>query len=147
MSGNLVCFPRSVIEDIGYPPSEQLPHCRADIVYTLRAKRSGYNLQVLGDATAICPLNSLEEGWASSSITMSKRWQQLSTLKSNIHPPTYWNYCNEVFFRLGSGIFIWTYIKLIAFTIVRLVIPLAWLQQLKTYKDALLHPSKSLGNS
>ncbi len=54
MSGNLVCLPRSVVEKIGYPLSKQLPHCLADIVYTWEAKKAGYELEVLGDATAVC---------------------------------------------------------------------------------------------
>jgi GT2 family glycosyltransferase len=53
MSGNLVCFPRSIIEDIDLPPSNLLPHHQADIVYTWMAKQAGYQLFVLGDATSI----------------------------------------------------------------------------------------------
>jgi GT2 family glycosyltransferase len=69
MSGNLVCLPRNVIDEIGYPPAERLPHCRADIVYTLMAKRAGYDLQVIGDAIAISPLNPFDEGWIHSPIS------------------------------------------------------------------------------
>jgi len=135
-SGNLVCLPRSVVDDIGYPPAECLPHCRADIVYTLTAKRAGYNMQVLGDAVAIAALNPLDEGWTFSSVPMRQRWRQLFTLKSNIHPPTYWAYCNEVFGWIGPILFIWIYIKLIGFTLARWILPLSWLTKLKTFKHS-----------
>lgn len=138
-SGNLVCLPRSVVDDIGYPPAERLPHCRTDIVYTLAAKRAGYDLQVLGDAIAISPLNPLDEGWVFSTVPMLQRWQQLTSLKSNIHPPTYWVYCLEVFGWIGPFLFIWIYVKLIGFTVFRWLLPLAWLKQLKQIKDFLLH--------
>jgi GT2 family glycosyltransferase len=140
MSGNLVCLPRSVVNDIGYPPVEKLPHCRADIVYTLTGKRAGYNLQVLGDAIGLASLNPLDEGWAFSSVPMIQRWKQLFTLKSNIHPPTYWAYCNQVFGLVGPALFIWVYIKLISFTLARWVLPLHWLTKLKSLKDAKLQP-------
>lgn len=137
MSGNLVCLPRSIVADIGYPPAEHLPHCRADIVYTLAAKRAGYDLWVLGDAIAIASLNPLDEGWAFSTVPMVQRWRQLTSLKSNIHPPTYWVYCNRVFGLLGPILFLSVYLKLLAFTLARWVLPLPWLKQLKTLKDAV----------
>jgi GT2 family glycosyltransferase len=135
MSGNLVCLPRSVVEDIGYPPADRLPHCRADIVYTLAAKRAGYELSVLGDAVALATLNPFDQGWAFSEIPMKERWRQLGSLKSNIHLPTYWAYCNAVFGWFGPLLFVSVYFKLAGFTIARWILPLAWLKQLKTLKD------------
>lgn len=135
MSGNLVCFPRSVVDNLGYPPADRLPHCRADIVYTLVAKRAGYDLAVLGDAIALATLNPFDQGWALSEIPMGERWRQLCSLKSNIHPPTYWEYCNAVFGWLGPFLFVAVYLKLVGFTIARWILPLAWLKQLKTLKD------------
>ncbi|MFH7245466.1 MAG: glycosyltransferase family 2 protein [Spirulina sp.] len=135
MSGNLVCLPCSIVDDIGYPPADRLPHCRADIVYTLTAKRAGYELSVLGSAVALAVLNPFDQGWAFSEIPMGQRWRQLSSLKSNIHPPTYWVYCKAVFGWLGPLLFVAVYLKLLGFTIARFILPLAWLKQLKTLKD------------
>jgi GT2 family glycosyltransferase len=135
MSGNLVCLPRSIVDDIGYPPEKELPHCHTDVVYTLMAKRSGYDLQVLGDAIAVCAFDEIDGGWASSSVPMIERWRQLGSLKSNIHPLTYWVYCNRVFGILGPILFIWVYIKLLGFTVVRWILPLSMVKQLKTIKD------------
>lgn len=140
MSGNLVCLPTSVIKDMGYPPADQLPHCRADIVYTLSAKRAGYDLQVLGNAIAIAALNPFDVGWTFSTIPMSHRWRQLTSLKSNIHPPTYWVYCNLVFGALGPLLFFGVYLQLLVFTLARWVLPLARLKQLKAIKDTILTP-------
>ena len=140
MSGNLVCLPRSVVDDLSYPPADRLPHCRADIVYTLSAKRAGYDLQVLGDAVAIAALNPFDEGWVFSSIPMVSRWRQLGCLKSNIHPPNYWVYCHEVFGVIGPLLFLSVYIKLVAITLARWILPLDWVQQLKNMKDSALKP-------
>jgi hypothetical protein len=95
MSGNLVCLPRSVVEKIGYPPSKQLPHCLADIVYTWEAKKAGYELEVLGDATAVCAFNPMDEGWATSPIPMAKQWKLIPSFKSTLYPPAYWNSCKS----------------------------------------------------
>ncbi|MGB5972439.1 MAG: glycosyltransferase family 2 protein [Nodosilinea sp.] len=141
MSGNVVCLPRSVVDDLGYPPADFLPHCHADIVYTLAAKRAGYDLQVLGDAIALCAFNPIEAGWASSPIPMSARWRQIKSLKSGIHPPTYWVYCHRVFgWWIGLLLFVGVYLKLLGFTIARWFIPVALLKQAKAYKDNLLQP-------
>jgi hypothetical protein len=69
---------------------------------------------------------------------MAQRWQQLASLKSNIYPPTYWVYCNRVFGLLGPVLFLSVYLKLLAFTLARWVLPLAWLKQLKALKDTTL---------
>ena len=138
MSGNLVCLPRSVVEKIGYPPSEQLPHALADIVYTWEAKKAGYDLEVSGDSTAVCAFNSLEEGWASSVIPMSERWKLLTTSTSNLYPPAYWTSCKSFYGNLALIPFIRVYLRLILFTIARWLLPLPWLKNIKRWKEILL---------
>jgi len=138
MSGNLVCLPRSVIEKIGYPPNDKLPHCWADVVYTWEARKAGYKLEVLGNATAICAFNPLEEGWASSSMPMAKRWKLLLSLKSNLYPSAYWNYCKNFYGSLALVPFIQVYLRLILFTIVRWLLPLRVLKQMKEWKERIL---------
>jgi GT2 family glycosyltransferase len=143
MSGNLVCFPRSVIEKIGFPPSDQLPHHQADIVYTWMAKTAGLKLKVMGDATAICEFNPYEEGWSTSKISMLNRWKNLLSYKSNLYPPAFWHYCTKFYGFLGFIIFFHAYFKLILFTIIRLLIPLSILTEIKLMKQKIL-PSNSL---
>jgi GT2 family glycosyltransferase len=136
LSGNLVCLPRSVVDDIGYPPSKQAPQTWADVIYTWRAKRSGYRIEVLGEATAVCPANELEEGWASSPIPMMQRWAMLNTPKSSIYPPAYWLYCKSLYGLLGFLPFVQVYLKLIAFTILRFFLPLKLLKIFKKFKNS-----------
>jgi GT2 family glycosyltransferase len=138
MSGNLVCLPRSIVETIGYPPNDTMPHCLADIVYTWEAKKAGYDLEVLGDATAVCAFNPLEEGWASSEIPMRSRWQLLTTPKSNLYPSAYWCYCQSFYGKFAIVPFVQVYIRLIFFTALRWILPLKLVRQVKQFKDKLL---------
>jgi GT2 family glycosyltransferase len=108
MSGNLVCFPISVIDKIGLPPSKDLPHIMADVVYTWRAKKAEFKLIVCGNATAICKVNPLEEGLNSSPISMYLRWKLLTSYKSNLYPPAFWFYCKSFHGLLAPIVFIRT---------------------------------------
>jgi GT2 family glycosyltransferase len=149
MSGNLVCFPRSVIEKIGFPPSERLPHNCADIVYTWTAKKAGYNLIVCGDATAVCSFNPYEEGWSSSLISMRQRWSMLMSYKSNLYPPAFWYYCQQFYDFLAPFVFLKAYLSLIFFTLLRLILPLSVLTRLKQFKNTLIQeksPKKLIDN-
>jgi GT2 family glycosyltransferase len=138
MSGNLVCFPRSVIETIGFPPSEKLRHVLADVVYTYKAKQAGYQLEVLGDATAVCRFNAIDEGWASSSIPMWKRWRMIISYRSNLYPPSFWYYCKCFYGVLAPIVFLHAYVKLIIFTLIRSILPVPILKRLKVLKDRFL---------
>ncbi len=135
LSGNLICLPRSIVDNIGFPPADTLPHRWADIVYTRKAAQSGYKLKVLGYAPAVCPLNPLEIGWASSPIPMSQRWRMLSSIQSNLHPPHFWNYTQMFFGKKGIIVFVTVYLRLIIFTIVRYLVPLDYLKYLKKIKE------------
>lgn len=134
MSGNLVCFPRSVIDKIGFPPSDRLPHISADIVYTWTAKKAGYNLIVCGDATAVCPFNPYEKEWYSSTILIKQRWDMLMSYKSNLYPPSFWYYCRQCFGFLAPIVFLKGYLTLIFFTLLRYILPLSFLARLKRLK-------------
>lgn len=134
-SGNLVCMPRAVIDDIGYPPAQRAPQTWADVVYTWTAKQAGFEIWVLGAAIAICAHNPIEEGWSSSNISMWQRWQMLRTPKSSIYPQAYWFYCYQVYGRWGVFLFAEAYLKLLAFTVLRLVLPLSWVKAVKQWKD------------
>jgi GT2 family glycosyltransferase len=144
MSGNLVCFPRSVVDTVGLPPRQHLPHILADIVYTHEARRAGYELEVLGDATAICQFNPQDEGWASSPIPMGKRWQTILSYRSNLYPPSFWYYCKYFYGLLAPFIFFQAYLTLVSFTIARLVVPLPVLRRVKKLKDQFLQSNSSV---
>jgi GT2 family glycosyltransferase len=137
-SGNLVCLPRSVVDKVGYPPSRHAPQTWGDVVYTWRAKQAGFKVCMLGSAIAICPTNPLEEGWASSPITMTQRWKQLRSPKSSIYPPAYWFYCRQVYGLWGVLPFWQVYFKLVLFTLLRWIIPQDWIMTVKEIKDKRL---------
>ncbi len=46
LSGNLVCLPRDVIKELGYPNHKITPHYGGDSLYLLKAKKAGFNLVV-----------------------------------------------------------------------------------------------------
>jgi GT2 family glycosyltransferase len=46
LSGNIVCFPRSVIDRIGYPDASFTPHYGGDALYLILAKKAGFSIYV-----------------------------------------------------------------------------------------------------
>lgn len=44
LSGNLVCLPRFIVTQLGYPNKKLLPHYGGDSEYLIRARRNGYTL-------------------------------------------------------------------------------------------------------
>jgi GT2 family glycosyltransferase len=143
MSGNLVCFPMSVVNKIGLPPSKMLPHNMADVVYTWTAKKAGFKLLVCGNATAICELNPLEEGFNSSTIPMYLRWKSLVSYKSNLYPPAFWFYCKSFYRYLAPIVFIRTYLHFILLTLLRWVFPLSIIVKLTILKRRIFGENSS----
>ena len=144
-SGNLVCLPRSVVDVVGYPPGQQVPQTWGDVVYIWWAKQAKFQVQVLGFAVALCPINLLEEGWISSPIPMPQRWKQLRSPKSSIYPPAYWFYCRQVYGWWGIVPFGQVYLKLVLFTLLQLITPQAWMAQAKQIKDKRFQPNAQPG--
>jgi GT2 family glycosyltransferase len=136
-NGNLVCFPRSAIEKIGYPNSEKFPQALADVIYTWQAKQAGFHIEILGDARAICQFNPMEANWLTSSIPMRSRWKILNSPKSNLYPRAYWHYCQFFYGILGIIPFIQAYVLLTLFTVIKIFIPLEILKQIKTIKNKI----------
>jgi GT2 family glycosyltransferase len=137
MSGNLVCFGRSVIDRLGYPEKHLMPHYTADIVYTWEAKKKGFELLVLGDARAVCALT--ESSWSTSPMPMLDRWRQLNSPKSTLYPSSYWRYCQSFYGRWAFLMFACGYLKLVAFTIMRIVVPLSAMRSLKQWKTQVFN--------
>ena len=46
LSGNIVCIPRSVVDQIGYPDSSFTPHYGGDALYLILAKKAGFSIYV-----------------------------------------------------------------------------------------------------
>ena len=135
MSGNLVCIPCSVIDRIGYPLNHKLPQSLADVVYTWEAQKAGYQLEVIGDAKAICKFNPLEQGWLISSTPIIQQWKRLRGPKSNFYPPAYWHYCKSFYGYLALIPFLHVYFKLLVITIIRWILPASVILKVRLYKN------------
>ncbi|MBR8826549.1 MAG: glycosyltransferase family 2 protein [Gomphosphaeria aponina SAG 52.96 = DSM 107014] len=135
LSGNLVCFSRSVIDSIGYPPNHKTPHYYGDVLYTWQARLKGYKLAILGSATALCSFNSDQSSWLIGEISFRENWQKLSSPKSMRYFKGYWHFCLTVWGIFGILIYYASYIKLIGIGILRFIFPLSWLKFFK-YKLA-----------
>lgn len=122
-SGNLVCLPRSIVNQIGYPPSHKFPQCFADVIYTWEARKNGFQPKVIGKATAFCEFNESEQNWLTNSKPILKQWQLMKTPKSNLYPPAYWHYCSSFYGVLAPLAFLHIYVKLVLITFIRLLLP------------------------
>jgi GT2 family glycosyltransferase len=126
-----------VIDRLGYPEKHLMPHYTADIVYTWEAKKKGFELLVLGDARAVCALT--ESSWSTSAMPMLDRWRQLNSPKSTLYPSSYWRYCQSFYGRWAFLMFACGYLKLVAFTIIRMVVPLSAMRSLKQWKTQVFN--------
>lgn len=129
--GNLVCLPRDVIENLGYLPSENLPHYQADVVYTWQAKCSGYRIAIVGKAISICPFNSSEPGWLLSNENLKQIWASFSSPKSPFYFRGYKHFCLSIWGRLGILIFVQPYLRLILISFIKWIFPKRLLQKFK----------------
>lgn len=123
LDGNLVCLPRSVIDTIGYPAGKQVPHYGGDNLYTWQAKQAGYQLCLLGNATSICPRDHPEISWTLDPDPIWKYWRAIASPKTGCYLPGYWNFCINYWGILGILTFIYPYLKLLGFTILRCLFP------------------------
>jgi GT2 family glycosyltransferase len=137
VSGNLVCLPRSIVDKIGYPPSQRVPHNTGDVVYSYMAKKAGYHIYVLGSATAVGDFNASDYSWLTNEYSMVERWKIINSPKSYLYPPGLWHYATTLYGLSGIMIVVQAYVQLVLITIIRLFIPLIWLQKLSTWKNNL----------
>ncbi|MEM6252985.1 MAG: glycosyltransferase family 2 protein [Cyanobacteria bacterium P01_D01_bin.156] len=127
LDGNAVCLPRSVIDDIGYPPANLIPHYGGDNIYTWSAKQAGYKLYLLGDAISICPRDHPRISWTQGSETIWQHWQAAMSPKASYYWWGYWNFCLQYWGILGIIVFLQPYLRLILFTVLSVTLPPKWL--------------------
>ena len=132
--GNFVAIPRLVVETIGYPDAENLPHYFGDVDYTLRATRAGF-------ACMVDPSNVVEEqehsgNWDESWLTTRRPLRQIWARFAMKQASLYWR-SNWVYFRrhwgLGRGaiLFAKPYARLVGISLVRLLLPAAWIHRFR----------------
>lgn len=131
LDGNAVCLPRSVIDDVGYPPAKLIPHYGGDNVYTWSAKQIGYQLCLLGDAISICPRDHPKISWTIDPEPIWNAWQAAVSPKTRYYWWGYWNFCTRYWGIWGIVSFLNPYTRLVLFTVLRLFFPRQWLYFLK----------------
>jgi GT2 family glycosyltransferase len=134
LNGNLVCLPRAVIDAIGYPPGDRVPHYGGDFAYTLDARRAGWTLQLLGAARASSTIGPGDSSWLLSDTPIRQRWQHLRSPKSLYYIPGYWDLCVRVWGIWGILIFVQPYVRLSCIGVLRWMVPRPWLKALKSRK-------------
>lgn len=131
LDGNLVCLPRSVVDDIGYPLGKLIPHYGGDNLYTWSAKQAGYALCLLGNAVSSCPRDHPQISWTLDPDPIWKHWRAAASPKTSYYLPGYWHFCIRYWGIWGVAVFMRPYLRLVLFTVLRLALPRKWLHFLK----------------
>jgi len=135
LNGNLVCIPRIVIKDIGYPNFKIFPQYHGDTTYTKQAKKCGYRLLIQGDAITFCTNDHPKISWLNPNKPIIFYWKDYFKIGS----PHYWkselNYYKEMFGISGIGLYIYQkIIRFWLFVIFVTVTPVSLRQFLKRVK-------------
>lgn len=127
LNGNLVCVPRAVIAAIGFPDGRGLPHASGDTDYTLRAKKRGCAVLLVGSARAqAVPHNRLGyASWLLSGMSTRAIWGTLFNRRAYGYLPAdlrfRWRH-----WRIGGVLTaLWLVVKRIPISIAVLTVPLA----------------------
>ena len=137
-AGNCVCIPGEVIQKIGFPDTDNLPHGFADVDYTLRAGKAGVKTLAVGDARCTNEENVQQatRSWLLSDEPLGTFWKAIFSKKYALH----WKTSACFYFRHWGvwGIVLWLrpYVKLSCISILRLTIPHKILHRLFAERSA-----------
>jgi|688.fasta_scaffold194887_2 GT2 family glycosyltransferase len=146
VSGNLVCLPRSVIKDIGYPAANQYPQY-GDVPYTYKAKKWGYNIQAYGAYKAICmPNTQPQQSWLLGEDSIFSIWQSFFSPKSYFYFKSHWYWCMTFYGWLGIFVFIRPYWQWCRNAILRWLFPKSFLIYLRNRRDEFRGVKDITGN-
>ena len=128
--GNLVAVPRGVIDAIGYPDAENLPHFFADTDYSLRATAAGIRCVVDRGAVVEETLHSGSFGsWLTSRRPLRDIWARLRMKQASLYWRANWVYWRRHWGKvLGTLFFVKLYARLALISLVRLTVPYRWLK-------------------
>ena len=123
LDGNLVCMESSVVDDIGYPPNDLIPHYGGDNFFTWKAKKVGYKLELDGNIIAVCKQNKGDESWLLSDLSILELWQKINLPKSKFYSVGYWNFCLNFWGFKGILLYIKPYLRLAIISLLKFIIP------------------------
>ena len=96
LNGNLVAVHQKVIASLGLVPARRYPHFGGDVMYSLRARRHGFAVEIDPLAKALNRRDDpLRHVFQSHSI--AKLWREMARIASPLYFPTYWNMLHERF--------------------------------------------------
>lgn len=138
LNGNLVCLPARAIATLGYPDEFGLPHVLADSDYTLRARRAGLPVRLVGSARAATQpnLTANYRSWLLSDVPMLEWWRQLGRRGSHLNARTQLRFSWRHWRLRGLAYCLWLFAKLCAITVLRAVIPARTLQRWHGHRSA-----------
>ncbi|MBI4621985.1 MAG: glycosyltransferase family 2 protein [Verrucomicrobia bacterium] len=131
LSGNLVCLPAALAQEIGLPDARRLPHAIGDLDYAMRAAAAGWPVLVVHDAVAEAIPNTWDNhaSWLLSDIPVADIWRNAWRKRSYGYFPTQWFFFTRHWGWRGAVQAIWLLAKRGPIMCVRLIVPQTWLRR------------------
>jgi len=133
LNGNLICFHRDAVEQVGFPLADRFPQYHGETVYTWQLKQAGFQLILTNQVRAICSVNNRENHrWLIPDTSVPNLWKRLGSPKSPFYIPSFWHFRIALWGPLGALLFIRPYLRFCLISLMMLVLPKVLLQKLKT---------------
>jgi len=123
--GNLVAIPRCVVDRIGYPDGENIPHYGGDTDYTLRATAAGFSC-----LTLVSSLFHEKEivrddnrSWLLDDRPPLEIWKSSVAKKGVFYPQAFWTYQLRHWGWRGVLNFCFGYAKIVVILALKLALP------------------------
>jgi GT2 family glycosyltransferase len=111
LNGNLVCFPKNIAAEIGYPNQLTFPHYHGDTAYTHAASRKGYRLAIWGNAISHCQNDHIYlpsiNYWLQTERSPFDLWRELFKIQS----ANYWKAELSLYVEFFSIFGFWFYLR------------------------------------
>lgn len=147
LSGNFVCMPARVIEDIGYPNAEKCPHYGGDSHFLIRARKAGYSLfldarKSAQNIRAASTSNMNSNRWLLGDTSTKELFKLIFTPQSILSWRVWWFLYTEDFGLLGILLFLIKLTKTVAILLcisVLRLLPLSVRENISLTKRKLLN--------
>jgi len=132
LNGNLTCFHRDAVEQVGFPLADRFPQYHGETVYTWQLKQAGFRLILTDQVRAVCSLKRRDPCWGIPETSVLDLWKRLGSPKSPLYIPSFWHFRIALWGPLGALLFIRPYLRLCLISLMMLILPKVLLQKLKT---------------